>query len=174
ADAPDSQEICFIPDGDYASYIASRGYTAKQGRFIGPDGEDLGAHKGVLHYTVGQRKGLNIAYGKPIFIKRILENGDIQLALAGNEFADAVVLTNLISTNGTTFKNGDAFTVKVRSRATCVPCRIENVSAATLTLRFDTPQRAPAPGQAAVLYQDDRVIGGGTIIDMIDSEKTDS
>ncbi|MEG1153604.1 MAG: tRNA 2-thiouridine(34) synthase MnmA [Ruthenibacterium sp.] len=174
ADAPDSQEICFIPDGDYAAYIASRGCTAKQGRFLGPNGEDLGAHKGVLHYTVGQRKGLNIAYGKPIFIKRILENGDIQLALAGNEFADAILLTNLIRTDGTPFQNGDAFTVKVRSRASCVPCRIENATATTLTVRFDAPQRAPAPGQAAVFYEDDRVLGGGTILDMIDSESADS
>ena len=63
ADAPDSQEICFIPDGDYAAYIAARGLVPLQGRFIGPDGEDLGPHKGVWHYTVGQRKGLNIAYG---------------------------------------------------------------------------------------------------------------
>lgn len=173
ADAPDSQEICFIPDGDYASYIEARGFTAKQGRFIGPCGEDLGAHKGVFHYTVGQRKGLNIAYGKPIFIKRILENGDIQLALAGNEFSDAVVLSNVLSTNGIPFVNGDAFTVKVRSRAACVPCHVENITGDTLTLRFDTPQRAPAPGQAAVFYADERVIGGGTIVEMIDSAFAD-
>lgn len=63
---PDSQEICFIPDGDYAAYIAARGLVPLQGRFIGPDGEDLGPHKGVWHYTVGQRKGLNIAYGTPL------------------------------------------------------------------------------------------------------------
>ena len=83
ADAPDSQEICFIPDGDYAAYIAARGLVPLQGRFIGPDGEDLGPHKGVWHYTVGQRKGLNIAYGTPLFVRRIRPNGDVELARGG-------------------------------------------------------------------------------------------
>ena len=86
ADAPDSQEICFIPDGDYAAYIAARGLVPLQGRFIGPDGEDLGPHKGVWHYTVGQRKGLNIAYGTPLFVRRIRPNGDVELARGGDEF----------------------------------------------------------------------------------------
>ncbi|MEG2931102.1 MAG: tRNA-specific 2-thiouridylase, partial [Ruthenibacterium sp.] len=70
ANAPDSQEICFIPDGDYAAYITARGFTGAQGHFLGPRGEDLGPHKGVLHYTVGQRRGLHLAYGETVFIKR--------------------------------------------------------------------------------------------------------
>ena len=71
ADAPDSMEICFIPDGDHAAFIRSRGMQPKAGRFLGPDGEDLGAHLGVDHYTVGQRKGLGIAAGRPLFVRAI-------------------------------------------------------------------------------------------------------
>ncbi len=168
ADAPDSQEICFIPDGDYAAFIESRGMTSKKGRFIGPDGEDLGEHKGLLHYTVGQRKGLNIAYGKPVFIKRMLENGDIILALAGDEFAGGIIVKNAIKTDGSAYCVGEKYDVKVRSRALPAACTIEAVDGDTLTVRFDEKQRAPAPGQAAVFYIDDLIYGGGTIAEMLD------
>ena len=167
ADAPDSQEICFIPDGDYAAYIAARWLTAKQGRFVGPQGEDLGAHKGVLHYTVGQRKGLNLAYGKPVFVKRILENGDIELALAGDEYFSAITLQGAKRADGGRFADGQNYEVKIRSRATPAPCTLENVTDDALTVRFAQPQRAPAPGQSAVLYQGDLVIGGGVIVEML-------
>ena len=167
ADAPDSQEICFIPDGDYAAYIAARGMQAKQGRFIGPDGEDLGAHKGVLHYTVGQRKGLNIAYGKPVFVKRICEDGNIELALAGDEFSAGIKIADLVRTDAAAFTVGSLLDVKVRSRAIPAPCTIESIDGNTLTVRFAQPQRAPAPGQAAVFYRGEYVIGGGTIIEML-------
>lgn len=167
ADAPDSQEICFIPDGDYAAFIAARGGKAKEGRFIGPNGEDLGAHKGVLHYTVGQRKGLNIAYGQPVFVKRILENGDILLALAGDEYFTGVALTQVTRADGGVFTVGEEYDVKVRSRAAAVPCHITQVDGNQLTLQFAEPQRAPAPGQSAVLYSDELVIGGGVIVEML-------
>lgn len=168
ADAPDSQEICFIPDGDYAGFIALRGLAAKQGRFIGPDGEDLGPHKGVLHYTVGQRKGLHIAYGKPVFVKRIRENGDVILALAGDEFYRGVILKDIVTTDGRPFVMGDAYEVKVRSRAVPAPCTIESADSETVVVRFDEPQRAPAPGQSAVLYRGDLVMGGGVIAEMVE------
>lgn len=167
ADAPDSQEICFIPDGDYAAFIERRGLKAKQGRFIGPLGEDLGAHEGVLHYTVGQRKGLHIAYGTAVFIKRILPSGDIELALAGDEFYAGIALRDMFYTDGKRFAVGDSVQVKVRSRALPAPCKITAVENDTLSLVFDEPQRAPAPGQAAVFYRGEFVIGGGTIALML-------
>lgn len=167
ANAPDSQEICFIPDGDYAGYITARGIAAKQGRFFGPQGEDLGPHKGVLHYTVGQRKGLNIAYGVPVFIKQILENGDIQLAASGDEYFSGVRVTHLVRADGKPFAAGEEYDVKVRSRATPAPCIVESISDDTMVLRFAQPQRAPAPGQSAVLYQGDSVQGGGVISEML-------
>lgn len=160
ADLPDSQEICFIPSGDYAAYITDRGLQSKQGRFIGPNGEDLGAHKGVLHYTVGQRKGLGIAFGTPIFVKEILQNGDIKLANAGDEFYSKLVLNNTVLTRPLT-KN-DEITIKIRSRAECVKCNLKQENDEFI-ITFDEPVRAPAPGQSAVLYCENLVIGGGII-----------
>lgn len=168
ADAPDSQEICFIPDGDYAAFIAARGLSDKQGRFIGPDGEDLGAHKGVSNYTVGQRKGLGIAYGEPVFVKRILPGGDVELARGGSEFFSGIRVRDAVRTDGAAFENGERFEVKIRSRAVPAPCTVADVSGDGFTLLFDEPQRAPAPGQSAVLYDGNRIAGGGVISEMID------
>lgn len=158
ADAPDSMEICFIPDGDYVSYIQARGGNAKQGHFIGPDGKDLGPHKGVWHYTIGQRKGLGIALGQPVFVKEIRDNGDIQLAVSGEEYFSAMTLTDMVTPDELPLPAGD-YLVKVRSAAKAVPCTYEGNG----MVRFPEPVRAPAPGQSAVFYKDDMVFGGGII-----------
>ncbi len=161
AETPDSQEICFIPDGDYAAYIQSRGVPALPGRFIGPGGEDLGPHRGVLHYTPGQRRGLGVALGKPVFVKAILPTGSIQLAFAQGLAAHGVQLRGMLSTAGPPLPDGD-YAVKIRSMAQPVPCRLAGSS-----LVFATTQRAPAPGQHAVLYTGGIVMGGG-VIDAVD------
>ncbi len=163
ADAPDSQEICFIPDGDYAAYITQRGCTAKAGNFIAPDGSDLGPHQGVLHYTVGQRRGLNLALGKPVFVKRILADGNIQLGWAGEEFYSNLTLRDIVTADGQPL-NGE-YLAKVRSAAKPVPCTAA-AAGDTVTLTFPEPVRAPAPGQSAVLYRDGMVMGGGVIDEM--------
>lgn len=158
ADAPDSMEICFIPDGDYAGYIRARGLTPKFGRFLGPDGEDLGAHEGVDHYTVGQRKGLGIAAGRPLFIREILPSGDIQLAESGGEYYNGITLTELATPDGKPLPAGD-YLVKIRSAAKPVPCVYDGNN----TVTFPEPVRAPAPGQSAVFYRGGFVFGGGFI-----------
>ncbi|WP_367925014.1 tRNA 2-thiouridine(34) synthase MnmA [uncultured Ruthenibacterium sp.] len=168
ADSPDSQEICFIPDGNYAAFISERGLSDKAGRFIGPHGEDFGPHKGVSHYTIGQRKGLNIAYGQPIFVRRILDNGDIQLALAGDEFYSGICIRQVVRSDEKTFAPGEEYLVKIRSRATPSPCVVEAVGDDDMVLRFASPLRAPAPGQSAVLYLDEKVIGGGIICEIFE------
>lgn len=161
ADSPDSQEICFIPDGDYAKYIESRGLACKQGNFIAPDGKNLGPHKGVLHYTVGQRRGIGIALGEPIFVKEIMANGDIQLAKSGDEFYSCIKLNNLSLVKD--LSNFDDIAIKIRSRAACTPCKV-CVWDGIATVTFTEPVRAPAPGQSAVFYCNELVLGGGVII----------
>ncbi len=158
ADAPDSMEICFIPEGDYAAYIEARGLAGKGGRFISPDGEDLGPHRGVLHYTVGQRKGLGIALGEPVFIREILPNGDIRLARAGEEYFTKVTLADIATPDGKPLPAGE-YLVKVRSAAKPQPALFDGES----TLVFREAVRAPAPGQTAALYRDGAVWGGGFI-----------
>lgn len=158
ADAPDSMEICFIPDGDYAAYIRNRGFAPKTGRFIGPDGEDFGPHAGVDHYTVGQRKGLGIAAGRPLFVKAILGNGDIQLAETGQEYISHILLQDIATPDGLPLPAG-TYQVKIRSAAKPVACLYNGNG----QVDFPEPVRAPAPGQSAVFYQEGFVCGGGVI-----------
>ena len=159
ADAPDSMEICFIPDGDYTAFIRARGMTDRPGRFIGPEGQDLGAHKGVASYTVGQRRGLGIALGEPVFVQRILQNGDIQLGWAGQEFARRVRLRDWAGPSA--MPPAGSYQARIRSAARPAPCRFDGAE----WLEFDDPVRAPAPGQSAVLYAGGAVLGGGVIKD---------
>lgn len=158
ADAPDSMEICFIPDGDHAGFIRERGMAAKTGRFIGPEGEDLGPHAGVEHYTVGQRKGLGIAAGRPLFVRAIAENGDVLLGESGQEYSRRITLTGIVTPDGKPLPAGD-YRVKIRSAAKAVPCTYNGSGAVT----FPEPVRAPAPGQSAVFYRGGFVMGGGFI-----------
>lgn len=165
ADKPDSQDICFVPNGDYASVIELQ--TGKQpvpGNFIDKQGNVIGKHNGVIHYTIGQRKGLGISSAEPLYVCKICpQSGDIVLGsnhdLFGTE-ADAIDF-NWIS--GISPKGEFRCNAKIRyrqseQRATVIPMG-EN----TVHIVFDEPQRAITPGQAAVLYDGDIVLGGGTI-----------
>ncbi len=165
AKKPDSQDICFVPDGDYAGFIERyTGQPAREGDFLDREGRVLGRHKGVIRYTIGQRKGLGIALGEPRFVtaKDAVRNtvtlGDEQDLYARRVRIEQV---NLIP-----FDRLEApmrVTAKLRysqkeQPATAIP--LEN---GELLLEFDEPQRAPSPGQAAVLYAGDTVVGGGTV-----------
>ena len=161
AEAPDSMEICFIPDGDYAAFIRARGHRPLAGRFLGPDGADLGPHAGVDHYTVGQRKGLGLAAGRPLFVKAILPNGDIQLAESGGEYAARLTVSGVATPDGRPLAEGE-YRVKVRSPAPAVPGRVRALGDAW-EVTFPEPVRAPAPGQSAVFYRGGFVFGGGFI-----------
>ena len=162
ADAPDSQEICFIPEGDYAAFIRDRGMESPAGNFIGPDGQDLGPHKGIAHYTIGQRKGLGIALGQPVFVKAIQPDGNILLGWAGEEFYRGVILRDVCTPSGQPLADGE-YEAKIRSAASPALCLAKAQPDGTVALVFPTPVRAPAPGQSAVLYRGDVVMGGGFI-----------
>lgn len=168
ADAPDSQEICWLPDGDYASFIEERFGKCLPGEFISPDNLPCGTHKGLLHYTVGQRKHLGIALGYPVFIKEIdPKTNRIYLARSGEEYFDGITLSDCVVQPNELLIPGKKdcchANVKIRSRATDTPASIKLLDGNRMEIIFDTPQRAPAPGQSCVIYDGDTVLGGGYI-----------
>ncbi len=166
ADKPDSQDICFVPDGDYARFIARyTGHDCPAGDFVDEGGHVLGQHRGIVHYTVGQRKGLGIAADAPLYVKRI-DVAENRVVLSGN---DALFSRELTANDF----NWIAYDVPpCELRATARVRYHQREQAATVTvlsdgrvhLVFDEPQRAITPGQAVVLYDGDTVLGGGTIL----------
>ena len=167
ADAPDSQEICWLPDGDYAAFIEQTLGKSEPGDFVSPDGQVCGRHKGLLHYTVGQRKHLGVALGYPVFIKEIdPEQNRIYLARTGEEYAGGVLLTDCVIQPNPWLNAGQKTAhvlVKVRSRAPDAPATVTLLDDGRAQVVFDAPQRAPAPGQSCVIYRDAAVLGGGFI-----------
>lgn len=164
ADAPDSQEICFIPDGDYPRYIEERYGQSVQGNFISPEGTPCGKHKGIIHYTVGQRKGLGIALGRPVFIRRIdPQTGNIYLAEAGQEFFSRLILRDCVWQPFDELPGAMELEAKIRSQARPAAATVSPLGGGRAEVVLSSPQRAPAPGQSCVLYQGDLVYGGGFI-----------
>lgn len=161
----DSQDICFVPDGDYAAFIErNTGINFAEGDYLDLSGKVLGKHKGVIHYTIGQRKGLGIALGKHAFV--LDKNATTNEVVLGDEehlFYKQVELSgvNIIADDSL---DGVRAAGKLRYRHTEQPCVIHQTAKDTVILEFDTPQRAPSPGQAAVFYDGDVVLGGGVIV----------
>lgn len=165
AQKQDSQDICFVPDGDYAAFIER--YTAKKypcGEFVDLQGNPLGKHMGMIRYTIGQRKGLGIAFGTPTYVvdKDAATN---RVTLGSNEDLFSGTLTasriNLIATER--LDTPIRVQAKVRYRATPAWATAEQTDDDRLLLRFDEPQRAISKGQSVVLYDGDVVVGGGII-----------
>ena len=167
ADRPDSQDICFVPDGDYAGFIERfSGKTYAEGDYILPNGKKVGKHKGMIRYTVGQRKGLGIALGRPAFV--ISKNAEKnQVIISDDENLLFNNTVHLKDVNFIPFEKLDGqirVTAKLRYRHKEAPAVLKNDGENGAVLIFDEPQRAAAPGQAAVFYDGDTVIGGGEII----------
>ena len=161
----DSQDICFVPDGDYASFIEKAlGEKYPQGNYIDENGNVLGKHKGMIHYTIGQRKGLGISMNKHIFvIEKNADTNTVTLADEDKLFKNKVIIRNI---NLIPFDKIDGkirVEAKIRYSQTQSPAYAEQTGDDEITLTFDTPQRAPAKGQSAVMYDGDIVIGGGII-----------
>lgn len=166
AEKPDSQDICFVPDGDYASFIKS--YTGKElpkGNFVTRDGTVLGTHKGIIHYTVGQRKGLGLALGYPAFVLEIRpETNEVVIGPHEESLADSLRVSDLNFMSVEDLKEPMRVFVKIRYNHKGVWGTIEKTGEDEITCIFEEPQRAVTPGQAAVFYDGEYVLGGGTIL----------
>ena len=162
----DSQDICFVPDGDYAGFIErTTGKSFKKGNFTDKNGKILGEHKGIIHYTVGQRKGLGVAFGKPMFVCGIdpIEN---RVILGENDelFSDSLTADNVNLISCDSLREPMRVYAKVRYRQKEQPATAWQTDDGLLHVKFDEPQRAITKGQAVVLYDGDTVVGGGEII----------
>lgn len=167
ANKPDSQEICFIPDNDYAGFIdrEATGLVPPPGNFVLTDGTVIGQHKGITHYTVGQRKGLGIAMGRPVFVTEI-RPGTNEVVIGSNEdvFGTTVYAKNLNFMSIPDLEGDLEVIGKIRYSHKGAPCTIRKVEADKIVCQFHEPVRAITPGQAVVFYDGDIVVGGGTII----------
>lgn len=166
ASKPDSQDICFVPDGDYASFIEeTTGEKVVPGNFVDLDGNILGQHKGIIHYTVGQRKGLGLSLGKPVFVLEIRPETN-EVVIGDNEDALSYTLrANRINFMSVEDLEGDKRVfAKIRYNHKGAWCTVKKCGEDEILCTFEEPQRAITPGQAVVLYDGDYVFGGGTII----------
>ena len=164
ADKPDSQEICFIPDKDYAAYIErNTGEKPQEGNFVDKYGNVLGKHKGIIHYTIGQRGGLGLAMGHYVYVSEIRPKTN-EVVIGENEdiFTDVLTAEN-INYMGEKSLDGVECLAKIRYAHKGAPCRVRELHGGRLRVEFEEPQRAVTPGQAVVFYRDGYVLGGGTI-----------
>lgn len=166
ANKPDSQEICFIPNNDYASFIEETiGKKLEAGNFVTPDGEVIGKHKGIIHYTVGQRKGLNLSMGHPVFVVAIRpETNEVVIGNAEDVFAEKLYCNNLNFMSIEDLDGDMEVTAKIRYSHQGAKAIIRKVDDDKVECVFEEPQRAITPGQAVVFYDGDYVVGGGTIL----------
>ena len=161
----ESQDICFIPDGDYAKFIEQyTGESPKKGRFVDTSGNDLGENRGVVRYTVGQRRGLGLAMPYPAYVTDIrTEDGTVVVGRKEELYSKALTAQDV---NFIPFDRIDRpmrVRAKIRYNQTEQPTTVEQTGPGTIYIKFDEPQRAITKGQAAVIYEGDIVIGGGTI-----------
>lgn len=161
----ESQDICFIPDGDYAAFL--RRYTGREyppGPFLDQSGGRLGTHEGIVSYTVGQRRGLGISSEGRLYVKE-LRPEDNAVVLSDN----AALFTRVLTADRLNLIPTDRLSAPIRARARIryrqqeQPCTIEQTGPDTVRVEFDQPQRAVTPGQAVVFYDGDLVLGGATI-----------
>jgi tRNA-specific 2-thiouridylase len=161
ADKPDSQEVCFIPDGDTTGFLA-RSLGLKPGRIVDGSGRELGEHGGLYRFTIGQRRGLGISGGGPFHV--IALDSETNTVVVGKEEAlyssgCRVEAMNVLASSWP----ASGVTVKIRSRHEATPCSLEWLGAGVGRIGFDSPQRSVTPGQAAVFYAGEEVLGGGVI-----------
>ena len=166
ASKPDSQDICFVPDGDYASFIEDTvGEKLPEGNFVTAEGKILGRHKGIIHYTVGQRKGLGLALGHPAFVLEIRpETNEVVIGTYEESLTRTVRANRLNFMSVGDLEHPVRVFAKIRYNHRGAWCTVERTGPDEITCTFEEPQRAVTPGQALVLYDGEYVMGGGTIL----------
>jgi tRNA-specific 2-thiouridylase len=162
AEKPDSADICFVPDGDYRSFVASR-LPQTSGVIRDAGGTQIGTHEGIAGYTIGQRRGLGVATGEKRFVtaidatSNVITIGDERDLMSGALIVENV---NWVAGRPAAPLRAD---VKIRYRTPAAPATVSPTGDRTARVEFDAPQRAITPGQAAVFYDGDEVLGGGAI-----------
>ena len=165
ANKPDSQEICFVPDNDYAGYIErNSGKHFPTGNFVDISGNILGRHKGIIHYTIGQRKGLGLSMGKPVFVLAIRpETNEVVIGNNEDTFHRELVASKLNFMSVESIEKSINVTAKIRYSHKGTPCTVMMTGEDEVVCSFNEPVRAITPGQAVVFYDGDVVVGGATI-----------
>ncbi len=161
----DSQDICFIANGDYATFIKQQcGDNFPVGNFIDVDGNIIGKHTGIINYTIGQRKGLGVSFGKPMFVgvKNAVDN-TVTLCTDEQLYSDTLIAHSINSLVDGAFDAPTRLQAKIRYRHTPAVATVTRIDEDRLQVKFDLPQRAISPGQSAVFYDGDTVVGGGII-----------
>jgi tRNA-specific 2-thiouridylase len=165
AQRPDSQEICFIPDNDYTNFLKSRMPEAFiPGDIVDPRGQVIGKHDGILHYTIGQRKGMGIAASHPLYVIDIQPDKNLIVAGPNDDLYKKKILAGSVHMiSGEKLGQISAIQAKIRYKHEESSAELELLDDSQALVTFDTPQRAITPGQAVVFYDGDRIIGGGVI-----------
>ena len=166
AHKPDSQEICFVPDKDYARYIEEHaGVKIPEGNFVWIDGTVLGRHKGITHYTIGQRKGLGLSMGRPVVVVEIRpDTNEVVLGETGDVFSDRLRAGRLNWMGWEAPQGEMRCMARIRYNHSGAMCTVRPVGKDEVECVFDEPVRAVTPGQAVVFYDGGCVAGGGTIL----------
>ena len=173
ADKPESQEICFVASGSYADFIARSAPDAvRPGPIVDRDGRRLGQHRGVVYYTIGQRRGLFLSSTEPLFVTEIdAERNTIVVGTEQELLRPGFVVERMNWVSVAEPSRPRRAEARIRSRAAEVPCTLAPLGDGRALVRFDQPQKAVTPGQAAVFYDRDVVLGGGTIERALRSEE---
>jgi tRNA-specific 2-thiouridylase len=162
----DSQDICFVPDGDYAAFIEH--YTGRAydpGRFIDTLGKDMGPHRGIIHYTIGQRKGLGLALPHPGYVCEIRpQDNTVVVGSSESVFSKRLTASDINWIACDRLDEPVRAGVKIRYQHQEHPATVRQTDDDTVLVEFDTPQRAVTKGQAVVFYDGDIILGGGTIV----------
>ena len=162
----DSQDICFVPDGDYVAFLERcKGHKLEAGQFVDQQGRSLGPSQGQQAYTIGQRKGLGIAVGSPLYVlKKDSQKNQVVLGPSEALFTRRCLAGGLNQISGNWRTRPQRLLARPRYHAAEAPCQVEPLGPDQVAVIFDEPQRALTPGQAIVFYQDDYMLGGGTIL----------